>query len=119
VTTGLLALLACQLVGELVVRLLGLPVPGPVAGMVVLLVALQVREPRPDAGVVRVSEGLLRHLQLLFVPAGVGVVQHLHVIGASAVPLVLGLTVSWFAALVATAAVAGGLLALGRRRSAR
>jgi holin-like protein len=119
VITGLLALLACQLVGELLVRLLDVPVPGPVAGMVVLLVALQVREPGKDAGVVRVSEGLLRHLQLLFVPAGVGVVQHLGVIGASAVPLVVGLAVSWLAALASTAAVAAGLLALGQRRRTR
>jgi holin-like protein len=78
-----------------------------------------VREPPRDAGVVRVSEGLLRHLQLLFVPAGVGVVQHLGLLGASAVPVVVGLTVSWLAALVSTAAVAAGLLALGRRRAAR
>ncbi|HET6562975.1 MAG TPA: CidA/LrgA family protein [Marmoricola sp.] len=117
--TGLLALLTCQLVGELLVRLLDVPVPGPVAGMVVLLVALQLREPRKDAGVVRAAEGLLRHLQLLFVPAGVGVVEHLAVIGASAVPLVVGLAVSWFAALATTAAVAAGLLTLGRRRAER
>ncbi len=116
---GLLALLACQLVGELLVRLLGVPVPGPVAGMVVLLVALQLREPGKDAGVVRVADGLLRHLQLLFVPAGVGVVEYLGVLGASAVPVVVGLAVSWFAALVTTAAVAAGLLALGRRRAGR
>jgi holin-like protein len=119
VITGLLALLVCQLVGEVVVRLLDVPVPGPVAGMVVLLAALQLREPRKEAGVVRVAEGLLRHLQLLFVPAGVGVVQHLAVIGASAVPLVVGLAVSWLAALVSTAGVAAGLLALGRRRRTR
>ena len=119
---GLLVLLGCQLVGEFVVRLLDLPVPGPVAGMVVLLVLLQVREPGPDDGVVKVADGLLKHLQLLFVPAGVGVVQYLSVIGASAVPLVVGLLVSWFAALVTTVAVALVLLRLSkvvrRRRAA-
>ena len=117
--TGLLALLACQLVGELLVRLLDVPVPGPVAGMVVLLVALQLKEPGKDAAVVRASEALLHHLQLLFVPAGVGVVQYLSVIGASAVPLVVGLAVSWFAALATTAGVAAALLAVSSRRAAR
>ena len=122
--TGLLALLGCQLVGEFLVRLLGLPVPGPVAGMVLLLTLLQVREPHPDSGLVLVADGLLKHMQLLFVPAGVGVIQYLSVIGASAVPLVVGLLVSWLAALVSTAVIVAGLLALSvrlterRRRSA-
>jgi putative effector of murein hydrolase LrgA (UPF0299 family) len=115
VIPGLLVLLGCQLVGEFLVRLLDVPVPGPVVGMVVLLMLLRLREPGKDSGVVRVAEGLLKHLQLLFVPAGVGVVQHLAVIGASAVPLVVGLVVSWFAALATTAAVAAALVRLGRK----
>ncbi len=118
VIPGLLVLLGCQLAGEFVVRLLDLPVPGPVAGMVLLLVILQVREPGRDSGVVKVAEGLLKHLQLLFVPAGVGVVQYLSVIGASAVPLVVGLVVSWFAALATTAGVALLLLRVVRRSRA-
>ncbi len=111
---GLLALLACQLVGEFLVRLLDIPVPGPVVGMVVFLVVLQVVEPPRDSPVVRAAEGLLKHLQLLFVPAGVGVVQYLSVIGASAVPIVVGLFVSWFAALATTALVATLLLKVRR-----
>ena len=117
--TGLLALLGCQLVGEFLVRLLGLPVPGPVAGMVLLLAILQMREPHPESGLVLVADGLLKHMQLLFVPAGVGVIQYLSVIGASAVPLVVGLLVSWLAALVSTALVVAGLLALSGRLAQR
>jgi holin-like protein len=82
--------------------------------MVVFLLLLTVREPAPDGSIVKVANGLLEHLQLLFVPAGVGVVQYLSVIGASAVPLVVGLLVSWFAALATTAAVAVLLLRLGK-----
>ncbi len=115
---GLLVLLGCQLAGDFLVHLLDVPVPGPVVGMVLLLVVLQLREPAKDAGVVKVAEGLLRHLQLLFVPAGVGVVQYLSVIGASAAPLVVGLVVSWFAALATTAGVALLLLRVVRRRKA-
>lgn len=115
---GLLVLLGCQLAGEFLVRLLDVPVPGPVAGMVLLLVFLQVVKPAQDSPVARVADGLLKHLQLLFVPAGVGVVQYLSVIGASAVPLVVGLFVSWFAALATTAAVATLLLRVTRRRTA-
>ena len=115
---GLLVLLACQLAGEFVVRLLDVPLPGPVAGMVILLVVLILREPAADSRTVRAAEGLLRHLQLFFVPAGVGVVQYLSLIAASAVPLVAGLVLSWFAALAATAAAAGLLVAVTSRRRA-
>ena len=68
-------LLACQLAGEVIARLLGLPVPGPVLGMVILFVALAIRGHVPDdVGVV--TGGLLQNLSLLFVPAGVGVMLH-------------------------------------------
>ena len=46
---GLLLVLACQLVGEFVVRSFGLPIPGPVLGMVLFLVWLLVRRPAEDA----------------------------------------------------------------------
>jgi len=116
VIVGLLVLLACQLAGEFVVRLIGVPLPGPVAGMVILLVFLTLREPAVGSRTVRAAEVLLRHLQLFFVPAGVGVVQYLSLIAASAVPLVAGLFLSWFAALATTAAVAGVLAAASARR---
>jgi putative effector of murein hydrolase LrgA (UPF0299 family) len=116
VIVGLLVLLACQLAGEFVVRLLGVPLPGPVAGLVILLVVLMLREPAAGSRTVRAADGLLRHLQLFFVPAGVGVVQYLSLIAASALPLVAGLLLSWFAALATTAAVAGLLVAATARR---
>lgn len=117
VIAGLLVLLGCQLLGELVTDGLGLPVPGPVIGLVLLLAWLQVREPAADSGLARVCTGLLKHLQLLFVPAGVGVVQYLSLLAGSAVPLLLGLVVSWVAALVTGAGVAAALLAWQRRRT--
>lgn len=96
---GLTLLLLLQVVGELLVEVTGLPVPGPVVGMVLLFGWLQWRRPGDAAGVVRASAGLLRHLQLLFVPAGVGVVTHLAVLRTEAVPLGVSLVVSWLAGL--------------------
>ncbi len=69
-------LLSCQLIGEGIVAFSGLPVPGPVLGMVLLFVGMVLRGGVPD-GLGRVSDGLLAHLSLLFVPAGVGVMLHL------------------------------------------
>lgn len=68
--------LVCQLAGEALVRLIEIPVPGPVFGMVFLFVLLLAKVELPQS-LDGTAEGILKHLSLLFVPAGVGVVQHL------------------------------------------
>jgi len=81
-------ILLCQLAGETFVRGLGLPMPGPVIGLMLLLVLLLLRDrfamlacgPLQGDGVESTSRGLLANLSLLFVPAGVGVVQKLDLI---------------------------------------
>ncbi|WP_307816515.1 CidA/LrgA family protein [Nocardioides limicola] len=114
--SGLTWLLVCQLAGELVVRLLGLPVPGAVLGMVILLALLCWRRPPETASVLRAADALLRHLQLFFVPAGVGLITFLALLREEAVPLLVATLVSWFVAL----ALVGGLVTLlGRGEPAR
>ena len=103
--TGFIVLLVCQIAGELLVRVLDLPLPGPVVGMVLMLVVLQVRRPRPESGLVQAPRALLRHLPLLYVPAGVGVIAYLSRLGGDAVPVVGGLVLSWLAGLVVAASV--------------
>jgi putative effector of murein hydrolase LrgA (UPF0299 family) len=66
-------LLVFQCLGEGLVFLFGWPVPGPVTGMLLLLAAL-VAFPRLQDVVEAGASELLRHLSLLFVPAGVGIV---------------------------------------------
>lgn len=66
-------LLLFQCVGEGLVYLLNLPVPGPVAGMLLLFAALIVA-PALQKRIEADANELLRHLSLLFVPAGVGIV---------------------------------------------
>lgn len=104
-------LLGCQLVGEVIARGLDLPVPGPVIGMVLLFMALVLRRPPESANVLRTSDALLRHLQLLFVPAGVGIVTYLAVLREEALPIVGGLVLSWLAGL----AVVGWTVTLALR----
>lgn len=115
---GLLQLLLCQLIGEFTARALDVAVPGPVIGMVVLLVVLRIRRPAADAGIVRASDGLLRHLQLLFIPVGVGVIAYLPVLAQAWLPILGALLVAWFAALSATAGVAAGTVRLLSRQAA-
>ena len=72
---ALAILLGLQLVGEVAVRWSGMPLPGPVVGMVLLFLALRWRQALPDA-LRATAETLLSHLSLLFVPAGVGIMQY-------------------------------------------
>jgi len=91
------ALLVCQLTGEAVVRAVDLPFPGPVVGMILLFVLMLARAPLP-AALGNTADGLLQHLSLLFVPAGVGVVQHLELLSGAG-PITLAVTALVFAAL--------------------
>jgi putative effector of murein hydrolase LrgA (UPF0299 family) len=110
---ALAALLVCQLAGEAVVRLASLPIPGPVVGMILLFVLLLTRKSvAPALG--DTADGLLRHLSLLFVPAGVGVVQHLDRLGADGVRLVVVVVLATAITLAVTALVFEGLARLMR-----
>ena len=109
---GLTWLLACQLAGELVVEATGVPVPGPVVGMVLLLVVLVLRDPPDDSPVHRTADVLLPHLQLLFVPAGVGIVAYAGVLRDDPLAVVVALVGSWLLGLGVVGVLADRL---GRR----
>lgn len=100
---GLAWLLALQSLGELLSRGLALPFPGPVIGMLLLLIALQlpvVREP-----VAACANFLLSHLSLLFVPVGVGVMTHLGLVGQYGVRMLVVVVLSTWLGLAMTALV--------------
>lgn len=97
-------LLLFQLAGELLARGLELPVPGPVLGMV-LLFAMLVLRGGVDGELQHTAQSLLQHLSLLFVPAGAGIMLHLHRVADEWLPLTLSLLVSTFVTLAVTALV--------------
>ncbi|MEM1283844.1 MAG: CidA/LrgA family protein [Pseudomonadota bacterium] len=97
-------LLAMQLVGEGLARLTGLGIPGPVIGLV-LLAVLAALSPKLRKLVEPVATTLLGHLSLLFVPAAVGLIQHLDVFASDFWPLIAALTVSTLLTLIVTALV--------------
>ena len=101
---GILLLLLCQFAGELLVVGGGLPIPGPVVGMVLLLVLLVLRGTTPP-DLREAAEGLLRHLALLYVPVGVGLMTHLGLIANHCFVLFLALFLSTAAAITVTALV--------------
>ena len=108
--TGLTWLLVFQCIGEVLVRATGAPVPGPVVGMVLLFALLRWRAVRGDrggdaepAGLAVAADGLLKHLSLLFVPAGVGVMLHATRLADEWLAILVALVVSTVAAIAATA----------------
>ncbi len=112
IVLNLTILLACQLAGEVIARLLRLPVPGPVIGMVILFGALLLRADVPE-DVGAVTGGLLQNLSLLFVPAGVGVMLHAQLLAENWVALSMALLLS----AVLTIAVTGLVMSWALRRT--
>lgn len=106
---GLLVLLSCQFVGELIVRYFELPFPSPVVGMVLLLVALILNKGVPS-GVRQASEGLLSYLALLFVPAGVGLMVHYQLIAKDGLTILTALILSTAVTLLVTGGVLNKLV---------
>ncbi len=120
-------ILLCQLIGEVIVRGLGLPMPGPVVGLMILLALLLARDrfailawgPLQQDGVESASRGLLAHLSLLFIPAGVGVVQKLDLLAEHGIAIAVILAVSVVVTLLVTVAtflVASRLMTRGQEK---
>lgn len=105
---------SCQLAGEVIVRLAGLPVPGPVLGMVFLFLFLAIRGKVPT-NLAKVSDTLLGHLSLLFVPAGVGVMLHARLIERDLVPIAAALIGSTALTIAVTALMMTWLNRLANR----
>ena len=102
-------LLVYQLIGETLTFSFGLPIPGPVIGMALLLVTLALR-PALLAKIKSTGTTLLSHLSLLFVPAGVGVMVHFARLSDEGGAIVAAVVGSTLLAIVATAATAAFLI---------
>lgn len=85
--------------------------PGPVIGLLILFAGLVITQnfgkvtagSINDTALGRATGGLLQHLSVLFVPAGVGVIDHLHLLQTFGPVLFLALVVSTALALAVTA----------------
>ncbi|WIJ26998.1 CidA/LrgA family protein [Devosia sp. RR2S18] len=119
---GLSLLILCQLAGEVLVlaaRLMlpSLLFPGPILGLLLLLVVLKVLGERAQA-VVGVGNALLGILTLLFVPSAVGIMQQGELIRDWGLPLLLAVVVSTVMTLLVTVgAFIGTERLLARKRS--
>jgi holin-like protein len=94
-------LLGAQLVGEVIVRAVAMPVPGPVVGLIILALIMAWRG-IPEA-LHETALGLLHNLSPLFVPAGVGIIRQADILAANWLALSVALVVSTLATLTVTA----------------
>jgi len=110
-------LLVCQLAGEVIAVATGLPIPGPVIGMALLFLGLALHGAVPD-GLQATAGGLLQHLALLFVPAGVGIMAHLSLLADEGWPILAALFGSTILTIAVTAGLVQGLSRVfGKERS--
>ena len=115
----LTVLLVFQLAGEALVLYFGIPVPGPVVGMLLLFAALAARGSIP-AELSASANGILKHLSLLFVPAGTGILVHFSRVADEWPAILLALAGSTALAIGVTALTMQALIrGRSRRTSAR
>ena len=107
-------LLVYQLVGEVLVQFLVLPVPGPVVGMLLLFLSLWLKGSIPGE-LHTTANTILQHLSLLFVPAGVGVMVHFSRVSGEAVPIIVAVLGSTALAIAAAALTMQALMRTHRR----
>lgn len=106
---ALATLLAFQCLGEGVSYVFRLPVPGPVIGMLLLFRFIMSRPQVADA-IEPTALELLRHLSLLFIPAGVGIMVSAGKIRGDALAVIVSVAVSTTVAIVVAALVTRALL---------
>ncbi|NTF33922.1 CidA/LrgA family protein [Rhizobium skierniewicense] len=105
--TGITTILLFQLIGEIIAYFSGNVVPGPVIGMTLIAVFLKgltARNWLPDLenNAVNASKALLANLGILFVPAGVGIIQHLDLLANRGIALLMIVFISTVLTLLVT-----------------
>ena len=99
---GLVIIFGFLFLGEALVRILNLPIPGNVVGMILLTLALVLDLVKLE-DVEREAEMLVRNMSIMFIPPGVGIVLYWGLIKSQAVPIFIALIVSFFVTIILTA----------------
>ena len=102
--SGLVQILLFQSLGELVSKFVLPTLPGPVIGLVLLIIWLVLRK-GINHELALVADGFSQYLGLLFVPAAVGVVLFLPQLKANALAIISALVGSVILTIAASAIV--------------
>ena len=102
VLSAVAVLFIMQLLGEAAVHLTGLPLPGPLAGMLLMLAAL-IFLGRVPAGLRDTCHHVLKHLMLLFIPLVAGIMLQFGPLAGEWIPFLLACIGGVALTIVATA----------------
>jgi holin-like protein len=105
---GAAVLLVLLVIGNELSSVLHLPLPGSVLGMVMLAAALRLRVV-PERWLSPFAELLIRHMALLYIPPGVGVMAYWGLVRREWLPLVAAGVVGMAAVLVVVGRVQQGM----------
>ena len=96
--------LACWLAGEVLARAVGLPIPGAILGLAIMLVLLA-RRRLSAVSMRRGAEWLLADMLLFFVPAVLAVLNYPEFLGLTGLKILFVILASTIAVMVTTALV--------------
>ena len=99
---GLAILLVFQLIGEVATKFIHGLIPGPVIGMIFLLVFLIVKK-KIAPSISTAADGLLAHLAIFFIPAAVGVMLYVSELASAGAAWLLAILLSTAASMAITA----------------
>ena len=100
-----------QLLGEVIQKIFAINIPGPVIGLILLLLSFIFFSKRLTQSKKMIKEisvtsnQIINYLSLLFVPIGVGVVMHINYLGDNLFKIFSIITIGTLATLVFTAFV--------------
>jgi holin-like protein len=98
-------LMMFQFIGEVLVALTGIPFPGPLCGMALLLGYLYFRG-GPSEELTKVGVTLIDNLGLLFVPAGTAIVAYGALLASDGLAIAAALVASTIAAVIVSGVIA-------------
>jgi holin-like protein len=101
-----------QFIGETLVTALGIPFPGPLCGMLLLLAYLFLRG-GPSENLTGVGSKLIDNLGLLFVPAGTAIVAYGALFATDGFAILAALVVSTLLAVLIGGAIAASMQGAG------
>jgi holin-like protein len=101
---GLTILLIFQSLGEVMSRVIGNVMPGPVIGLVLLWIFLSARKQIP-VSLSAAADAMLANLSIFFIPAAVGVMIYASALIQSGVTWILAIVISTVASIATTALV--------------
>jgi holin-like protein len=111
--TGYLKVFLYLSAGEIFVRLSGFPMPGPMVGLALMLLDFGVnRKADPEVG--QIFDGVSKHLAILFVPAGAGVIAHGGILSSGLFVITIAIVAGTLVTMLVTALCFRWLLGVER-----